>query len=322
LSKTLKPANIPLNERAYAGVFTLGLVIAGVVGSKFYSDAFETWEDVPMATLALAGILVGFGSQLGNGCTSGHGICGISSFRIRSLVATCTFMATGVITSIVLDTQKYLPHFENTLSVHEGGLLALYTIVACVLLLPAAHVLPAHDNCQSVFRLLSEFVTGFAFAAGLIISNMTRCSATISFLDLRYWNPALMFVMAAAIAITAASYQYMFNQGKPLLGDEFQLSKVYFHFPVLLTHSFIHSFIHSFTHSFIHSFIHSFTHTLIHSFIHSLIHSYIHSYIHSFIHLPTHSFIHSFTHPPDVEQVISNTTPPNTTLRDSTPPPS
>ena len=48
--------------------------------------------------LALAGVLVGFGSVLGNGCTSGHGICGLGRLSVRSLVATSVFMATGVIT--------------------------------------------------------------------------------------------------------------------------------------------------------------------------------------------------------------------------------
>ncbi len=52
-------------------------------------------------TLALAGVLVGFGSVWGNGCTSGHGVCGLSRLSIRALVATITFMATGFATVLV-----------------------------------------------------------------------------------------------------------------------------------------------------------------------------------------------------------------------------
>jgi uncharacterized membrane protein YedE/YeeE len=44
-----------------------------------------------------AGLLVGFGTRLGNGCTSGHGVCGISRFSIRSLAATMTFMLAGIL---------------------------------------------------------------------------------------------------------------------------------------------------------------------------------------------------------------------------------
>ena len=50
----------------------------------------------------LAGVIVGFGTQLGNGCTSGHGVCGVSRLSLRSLVATGTFMATGFMTVFVV----------------------------------------------------------------------------------------------------------------------------------------------------------------------------------------------------------------------------
>jgi uncharacterized membrane protein YedE/YeeE len=48
--------------------------------------------------LVAAGLLVGFGSRLGNGCTSGHGVCGLSRGSVRALAATLTFMATGALT--------------------------------------------------------------------------------------------------------------------------------------------------------------------------------------------------------------------------------
>jgi uncharacterized membrane protein YedE/YeeE len=52
--------------------------------------------------LVLAGFLVGFGSVWGNGCTSGHGVCGISRLSLRSLVATATFMVTGIVTVFLM----------------------------------------------------------------------------------------------------------------------------------------------------------------------------------------------------------------------------
>ena len=52
--------------------------------------------------LILAGLLVGFGSRLGNGCTSGHGICGLSRFSLRSLAAVAVFMATAMITVFLM----------------------------------------------------------------------------------------------------------------------------------------------------------------------------------------------------------------------------
>jgi uncharacterized membrane protein YedE/YeeE len=52
--------------------------------------------------LAIAGLLVGFGTRLGNGCTSGHGVCGIARGSRRSMLATVTFMAAGVVTVFIV----------------------------------------------------------------------------------------------------------------------------------------------------------------------------------------------------------------------------
>ena len=52
--------------------------------------------------VALAGVLVGYGTSLGSGCTSGHGVCGLTRFSRRSLVATMTFMATGFATATMV----------------------------------------------------------------------------------------------------------------------------------------------------------------------------------------------------------------------------
>lgn len=62
-------------------------------------------QSVPVAStpmMVIAGIVVGFGARLGSGCTSGHGVCGISRLSARSIVATCTFMASGMVTVFVI----------------------------------------------------------------------------------------------------------------------------------------------------------------------------------------------------------------------------
>lgn len=59
-------------------------------------------HQAPILPLLAAGLLVGFGTRLGSGCTSGHGVCGISRFSVRSLVATMTFMLVGMLTATVL----------------------------------------------------------------------------------------------------------------------------------------------------------------------------------------------------------------------------
>jgi uncharacterized protein len=72
-----------------------GLVAGGIALLFFHPGAFPDAASQPLPVLALAGALVGFGARLGSGCTSGHGVCGISRLSPRSLVATATFMSAG-----------------------------------------------------------------------------------------------------------------------------------------------------------------------------------------------------------------------------------
>ena len=80
--------------------FVLGLVITPF----FYQVAMQ--PDIILAAdpmlLVIAGLLVGFGTRMGSGCTSGHGICGISRLSPRSMLATLTFMAAGIATVYVI----------------------------------------------------------------------------------------------------------------------------------------------------------------------------------------------------------------------------
>ena len=80
--------------------FLVGLVVAGVVASLFAPHAFGA-PVAGLVPLAIGGVLVGFGTRLGNGCTAGHGISGLSRLSVRSLVATVTFIAAGMLTTYV-----------------------------------------------------------------------------------------------------------------------------------------------------------------------------------------------------------------------------
>jgi uncharacterized membrane protein YedE/YeeE len=77
--------------------FIGGLVGAPVIYSLFWRLPDIHVEASPI-TLIIAGLIVGFGTRIGSGCTSGHGVCGISRLSPRSIVATLTFMAMGFVT--------------------------------------------------------------------------------------------------------------------------------------------------------------------------------------------------------------------------------
>ena len=78
-------------------LFVLGLVVGGACMVALRPAAFSTDGAPSIGITLLAGLLVGVGTRLGNGCTSGHGVCGMSRLSPRSIAATLTFIATGVV---------------------------------------------------------------------------------------------------------------------------------------------------------------------------------------------------------------------------------
>lgn len=89
-------------DLAWRGAFVGGLLLGGVVAADLKPEAVTMTLDRSWWALALAGLLVGFGSRLGSGCTSGHGVCGMARASRRSIVATITFMTTGVATACLV----------------------------------------------------------------------------------------------------------------------------------------------------------------------------------------------------------------------------
>ena len=91
----------PKREELWRGLFLFGL-IAGAACFQFFTDnSLPLRQDYPTWAIISGGFLVGMGTRMGSGCTSGHGICGISNFSIRSIIATLTFMASGMVTVFV-----------------------------------------------------------------------------------------------------------------------------------------------------------------------------------------------------------------------------
>jgi hypothetical protein len=90
-------------DTAWRVAFIGGLLAGGVVLLFTHPNGFAVPEETrTMGTIITAGLLVGFGVSMAQGCTSGHGICGISRFSGRSLFATCAFMATGFATATAI----------------------------------------------------------------------------------------------------------------------------------------------------------------------------------------------------------------------------
>ena len=160
--------------------FIAGLVIAPVL----FQAAFEQPDiEISASTLTLiaAGLLVGVGTRYGSGCTSGHGVCGLSRRSPRSLVATAAFMASGFLTVFVI-----------------------------------RHLL----GWGVAMKLLSAFVAGLVFGLGLLLSGMADPSKVIAFLDLAgAWDPSLGFVMGGAIIVASIGFFFASKRSRAVLGD-------------------------------------------------------------------------------------------------------
>ena len=88
-------------DRGWRFLFLAGLLAGGVVATELLSVPVPEIPEGPLPVAVVAGLLVGFGTRRGGGCTSGHGVCGIGRQSRRSIVATGVFMAFGVISVFV-----------------------------------------------------------------------------------------------------------------------------------------------------------------------------------------------------------------------------
>ncbi len=88
-------------ELPWRGAFIVGLVLGSMLCMSGPVPPLEIAIDANVPTIIAGGLLVGFGTRLGSGCTSGHGVCGIARLSPRSLAATVVFMATAILVVFV-----------------------------------------------------------------------------------------------------------------------------------------------------------------------------------------------------------------------------
>ena len=89
-------------DRAWRIAFVAGLIAAALIAPLFGAPSPARLASSNLLLFAVAGLLVGFGSRMGNGCTSGHGVCGFARVSARSIVATIVFMGAGVLTVAIV----------------------------------------------------------------------------------------------------------------------------------------------------------------------------------------------------------------------------
>ena len=153
-------------------------MIGGAALHLVFPERFSMAGSASLSVLAIAGLLVGFGTRLGSGCTSGHGVCGIARGSKRSIVATLTFMVTARDHRVLREAR--------------------------------------------VMSRLYAFAAGLIFALGLTLSGMTEPARVLAFLDVAgAWDPALAFVMGAALAVYGVLWRVIARRPRPLAADAF-----------------------------------------------------------------------------------------------------
>ena len=98
---SIASSSIINNENRFDNIlFLVGLIIGPTIYSFSGNEIVSVLTNsIPL--LIIGGLLVGVGTKIGSGCTSGHGVCGVSRFSLRSIIATITFIVTGVITVLI-----------------------------------------------------------------------------------------------------------------------------------------------------------------------------------------------------------------------------
>jgi uncharacterized protein len=205
------------------------LSVSAFVFGPRYNVAQAVAESRPISMLgyAVSGFLVGLGTRLSNGCTSGHGVCGLARRSQRSLAAVCTFMATGIATSILtsptLTSMATLTAFlrtdtSNTIKMTSTGHSLAAIAVLAALFAPLFYTKTSKqmevDHKDDTKKIPIAIASGALFASGLYVSLMAFPGKVLGFLEMTNlangtWDATLVGVLGGAVTISFLSYQFV-----------------------------------------------------------------------------------------------------------------
>ena len=178
---------------------------------------------LPLWRYAVAGLVVGAGTKLGHGCTSGHGVCGLGRLSVRSIVNVLAFLVAGILLASFTFTRGELLGVAPTTVPADGGEFAWQTVVVFVLPLIAIALAVKFNQPR-----VSHLTLGAVFGFGLAISGMTEPTKVIGFLNVRsgHWDPSLMCVLSGAVLVSFASYRFkaLSKVAAPMLDLKFSVS--------------------------------------------------------------------------------------------------
>lgn len=202
--------------------FVGGLLVAGFAHRALFPEALAAEASLPWARSLAAGVLVGLGSGLGNGCTSGHGICGNMRFSLRSMAYTVVFMVAGAAVATITDTAGALSIAAESaigataFPAADAAMKWLGIAVASGIIFSAVAVAPVKPTAgkapaASPLATLTDAAAGLVFGIGLLVSGMVRPVKVAGFLSVTApcFDPSLMLVMGGALALCVPVYHLL-----------------------------------------------------------------------------------------------------------------
>ncbi|KAK1913565.1 hypothetical protein P3342_005502 [Pyrenophora teres f. teres] len=206
--------------------------------------AMQMASPASIATVAIAA-LIGWGTKISNGCTSGHMLCGLSRLSGRSAVAVATFFPTAIIThhfahpnlsTSACTVPCYTPVYPTPEATVSLGLLAASSIFAAqtvpniiarlTVLHMAKDMKKSPDELYTAARVTTQFFSGLLFALGLHISQMSHPAKVASFLSfpvLEHWDPSLGLVIVFGVLPNLIENRIKGFDHPPRFADRFSL---------------------------------------------------------------------------------------------------
>lgn len=194
-----------------AGIGATRFVIPNITSAVAPVDVLSS---VPLVRLAVAGALVGAGTRVGNGCTSGHGVSGLARGSKRSLAAVASFLVSGIATATLTSSASLFPLLGTIFPAVRASWGRLGILAA----LPGAlgtlcrlfRKKNAPDEVVNAARGVTHLSSGLLFGAGIAVSGMLAPGAVASFLDVRSsnWDISLPTVMASAVSVAFLGFQF------------------------------------------------------------------------------------------------------------------
>ena len=200
--------NVPVMAGLLASAFTVSKFLPQFMPD--YSALAPSSAAFGAFTIPIAGLLVGIGTKLGSGCTSGHILCGLARRAVRSLVAVCTFTSVAVLTTNILDTAPSCGDVpcHTVVAPSAGEVNLLLSVLGTVFVTRFLLQKFLYKQDSKLSQTVASLFSGFTFGLGLLVSGMASPGTTLGFLAVfpPKFNPSLLMVMAFGLAPNVLEY--------------------------------------------------------------------------------------------------------------------